>query len=196
MGSFSLVNRGNIRCDDSVMSQESIEKLYPRSPRYVLQMKDTKVLRYAPYPRGNRSFFTEIVNLSETGMAFTVPYLDTPHKNEIIMVEFTPPGGATSIACYAQVQRVQKISIIEADYFQKNCKLVAVTFTSLKEEQREQIRHVLAQKFRKINRSFKLQQVKMKFLWTLKFKKKKVAMALGFSSTAILAAYILTWLIS
>ncbi|MCC6138000.1 MAG: PilZ domain-containing protein, partial [Bdellovibrionaceae bacterium] len=113
------------------MSQDTAGKIYPRSPRYVLQMKDKKVLRYAPYPRGNRAFFTEIVNLSESGMAFTVPYLDCPHKNEIIMVEFTPPGDTKSIACYAQVKRIQKMSIIESDFFQKNCKVIAVTFTSL-----------------------------------------------------------------
>lgn len=157
------------------MSQDTASKIYPRSPRYVLQMKDKKILRYAPYPRGNRAFFTEIVNLSETGMAFTVPFLDTPHKNEIIMVEFTPPGQTESIACYAQVKRIQKISIIESDFFQKNCKLVAVTFTSLPEEQRVQIRDGLGQNFKRINRSFQLQQTKLKFLWMLKFKRKKIA---------------------
>ena len=192
MGPFSLVNHLNIRCDGTDMSQQPVDKLYPRSPRYVLQMKDTKVLRYAPYPRGHRSFFTDIVNLSETGMAFTVPYLDSPHKNEIIMVEFTPPGATTSVACYAQVQRIQNISMIEPDFFQKNCKLVAVTFTSLKPEQREQIKNVLSQKFKKINHHFRWQQMKMKFLWTLKFQQKKILkLSAVISALALLTSAIL-----
>lgn len=157
------------------MSQDTAGKIYPRSPRYVLQMKDKKILRYAPYPRGNRAFFTDIVNLSETGMAFTVPFLDTPHKNEIIMVEFTPPGQTQSIACYAMVKRIQKISIIESDFFQKNCKLVAVIFTNLPEEQRVQIREGLGDQFKKMNRNFQLQQTKLKFMWFLKFKRKQLA---------------------
>ncbi len=87
------------------MSSESSKEIYPRSPRYVLQLKDKKVLRYASYPKGHRSFFTEIINMSETGMAFTVPFLDTPNKNEIIMVEFSPPN-SSPIACYGKVLRV------------------------------------------------------------------------------------------
>lgn len=172
------------------MSQDSVGKIYPRSPRYVLQMKDKKVLRYAPYPRGNRAFFTEIVNLSETGMAFTVPFLDTPHKNEIIMIEFTPPGEAQSIACYAQVTRIQKMSIIEADYFQKNCKLVAVTFTSMPDEQRAQIRTVLTQKFKKMSRNFQVQQMKLKLRWLFKFKHKQI---LYWTAAAVLFTTALFW---
>jgi hypothetical protein len=147
--------------------------LYPRSPRYVLQLNDKKVLRYAPYPRGNRSFFTEIHNLSETGMAFTVPYLDTPNQDEIIMVEFTPPGG-TSIACFGHVKRVQNFSVIEADFFQKNCKLVAIKFVNLQEEQARAIRMALSMEFKKINLIFSRQQMKMRILWMLKFRRRQL----------------------
>ena len=93
-------------------------------------MKDKKIMRYAPYPKGHRAFFTEVVNLSETGMAFTVPFLDSPQMNETIMVEFSVPSGEP-IACYAKVQRVQKYTLIESDFFQKDCKLVAVEFQKL-----------------------------------------------------------------
>jgi hypothetical protein len=170
------------------MSQDTASKIYPRSPRYVLQMKDKKILRFAPYPRGNRAFYTEIINLSETGMAFTVPFLDTPHKNEIIMVEFTPPN-SESIACYAQVKRIQTFSIIESDFFQKNCKLVAVTFTSLPDAQRDVIKNSLEKKFKRINRNFQFQQVKLKFLWNMKFKKKKMLYAGALISVLLFSIY-------
>jgi len=171
------------------MNQQNVEKAYPRSPRYVLQLKDKKILRYAPVPRGTRSFFTEIVNLSETGMAFTVPYLDTPQKNEIIMVEFTAPN-AGPIACFAQVQRVQSYRIIEPDYFAKNCKLVAVNFTNLQPEQSTMIREGLSQEFKKKHADFHRQQMKLKMMWMWKFKRKQMMFtALGiFSGLAGIAA--------
>lgn len=158
------------------MNPQNIEKTYPRSPRYTLHLKDKKIMRFAPIPRGNRSFFTEIINLSETGLAFTVPYLDTPQKNEIIMVEFTPPN-ATPIACYAQVQRVQSYRIIESDFFEKNCKLVAVKFTNLREEQSAMIRNGLGKEFQRSRGQFYRQQLKMKFLWMWKFKRKQLLIA-------------------
>lgn len=176
------------------MSQDSAGKLYPRSPRYVLQVKDKKILRYAPFPRGNRAFFTEIINLSETGMAFTVPFLDAPHKNEIVMVEFTPPGETNSIACYAQVKRIQKISIIESDFFHKDCKVVAVQFTSLPEEQRVLIRAGLAQQFKQIHRNFQFQQTKLKIQWFLKFKRRKILYAALAALFAASALSVLFWL--
>jgi hypothetical protein len=174
------------------MNSTPIEKTYPRSPRYTLQLKDKKILRYAPVPRGNRSFFTEIVNLSETGLAFTVPYLDTPQKNEIIMVEFTPPNGA-AIACFAQVKRIQSYRIIEADFFEKNCKLVAVTFTNLQAEQSAMIRAGLGKEFRLTQGQFHRQQIKMRLLWMWKFKRTKCLIAIAAAMsllTALTAAFI------
>lgn len=156
------------------MSQQNPQAIYPRSPRYVLQLHDKKVVRFAPYPRGNRSFVTEIHNLSETGMAFTVPYLDTPNVDETIMVEFTPPGGGDSVACFGHVKRVQNYTVIEADYFQKNCKLVAVRFVNMQEPQVQAIRKALASEFKKMNVMFSRQQLKLRFLWMLKFKRKQL----------------------
>jgi type III secretory pathway component EscS len=174
------------------MSNENSQKhdspIAPRSPRYVLQLNDRKVLRYAPYPRGNRSFVTEIHNLSETGMAFTVPYLDTPHTDETIMVEFTPPGGGNSIACFALVKRVQNFTVIEDDFFQKNCKLVAVRFVNIQEEQALAIRMALAIEFKKINLVFSRQQMKMRLLWMLKFRRRELAIGAG---TTIFVATVL-----
>lgn len=170
------------------MSTENIEKVYPRSPRYHLQLNDKKILRYAPVPRGNRSFFTEILNLSETGMAFTVPYLDTPQKNEIIMVEFTPPNGAAPMACYAQVQRVQNYRIIESDFFEKNCKLVAVKFTNLQEAQSLMIRDGLSKEFKRSHSHFHRQQLKMRFLWMWRFKRSQCLLMGGLAGTTLMAA--------
>lgn len=133
-------------------------------------MKDKKIMRYAPYPKGHRSFFTEVINLSETGMAFTVPFLDSPQLNETIMVEFSVPGGEP-IACFAKVQRVQKYTLIESDFFQKDCKLVAVEFKKLPAAQHQALHKGLQLEFKKINVHFRRQQMWLKLQWHWKFKR-------------------------
>ncbi|MBY0315603.1 MAG: PilZ domain-containing protein [Bdellovibrionales bacterium] len=136
-------------------------------------MKDRKVLRYASHPKGHRSFFTEIINISETGMAFTVPYLDTPNVNEVIMVEFTPPNG-TAVACYGKVLRVQNYTIIESDFFEKNCKLIGVKFIKLHDKQAEIIRVGLAREFKKLQGKFYRKQLATKLRWTWMHKKARL----------------------
>jgi PilZ domain len=133
-------------------------------------MKDKKIMRYAPYAKGHRAFFTEVVNLSETGMAFTVPFLDSPQMNEMIMVEFTVPGGPP-IACFAKVQRVQKYTLIESDFFQKDCKLVAVQFQQVPDGQQQFLRKSLQDEFKKINTHFRRRQLSLKLQWYWKFKR-------------------------
>lgn len=173
------------------MSTQPSEKIQNRSPRYVLQMKDKKIMRYAPYPRGHRAFFTQIVNLSETGMAFTVPFLDSPQLNEIMMVEFTVPG-AEPVACFAQVQRVQKYTLIESDFFQKDCKLVAVKFTQIKPEQIKALKQSLHDEFKKMNLHFRRQQFFLKLKWYWKFKRS--LMIGGFAASA-LVTLALAWIL-
>ncbi len=170
------------------MSTQPSEKIQNRSPRYVLQVKDKKILRYAPYPRGNRTFFTEVLNLSETGMAFTVPFLDAPQMSESIMVEFSTPNNE-SFACFAKVQRVQKLTVLESDFFQKDCKLVAVKFEQLNKEQILLLRKSLSKEFKKIQKNFYRQQMWLKLAWHWKFKKAMilsgVAVTLAIFSAAL-----------
>ncbi len=141
-------------------------------------------MRYAPYPKGHRAFFTEVVNLSETGMAFTVPFLDSPQMNETIMVEFSVPSGEP-IACYAKVQRVQKYTLIESDFFQKDCKLVAVEFQKLPAAQHQSLKLCLQSEFKKMNMHFRRQQLWLKLQWHWKFKR-SLCIGLGAAATGVL----------
>lgn len=103
-------------------------------------------------------------------MAFTVPFLDSPQINETIMVEFSVPGG-NPVACFAKVQRVQKFTLIEDDFFQKDCKLVAVQFQKLPEAQQISLRRSLQEEFKQINLHFRRQQLWLKIQWHWKFKR-------------------------
>lgn len=175
------------------MSTQNSEKIQNRSARYVLQMKDKKIMRYAPYPRGHRAFFTEIINLSESGMAFTVPFLDSPQVNETIMVEFTIPDAAP-MACFAKVKRVQKYTLIESDFFHKDCKLVAVQFEKMPEDQLRTLRGSLNDEFKKMQIHFRRQQLWLKLQWYWKFKRPLMIAAVATPVAASTA--ILYWLLS
>lgn len=173
------------------MSTQTSEKIHNRSARYVLQVKDKKVMRYAPYARGHRAFFTEILNLSESGMAFTVPFLDSPQLHETIMVEFTVPGGS-SVACFAKVKRIQDYRLIEADFFQKNCKLVAVKFEKMHDEQIRHLRENLNKEFRAKQNQFLREQRWLKLQWYWRFHKPFLLASLAM--TFSLFALFIWWL--
>ncbi len=175
-------------CRIEGVSTQPSEKIHNRSPRYVLQMKDKKIMRYAPYPKGHRAFFTEVINLSESGMAFTVPFLDSPQMNETIMVEFTVPG-SDPIACFAKVQRVQNYTLIEPDFFQKDCKLVAVQFQKMPAAQQQSLRKSLTEEFKTINAHFHRQQQWLKLQWYWKFKRAQ-CIAVGAGALASLATLV------
>lgn len=140
------------------MSDNQAQKMYPRSPRYVLNTKDNRVLRYSSYPGKDRSFYTEIINLSETGMAFTTPFLECPKKDEIIMVEFGAPNGQ-KMACYGKVVRIQNHKVIAEGIAEKECKLVGLRFVNMHEGHSKMIRHGLKKEFKHIHDNMKRQQV-------------------------------------
>jgi PilZ domain len=156
-------------------------------------MKDKKIMRYAPYPRGHRAFFTEIINLSESGMAFTVPFLDSPQVNETIMVEFTIPDAAP-MACFAKVKRVQKYTLIESDFFHKDCKLVAVKFEKMPDDQLTTLRLSLNDEFKRLQTHFRRKQIWLKLQWYWKFKRTPLIAAAAIPITT--TATLLYWLLS
>lgn len=147
-------------------AERKVEELYPRAPRYVIEVGDNEVVRFAHSPRGSKTMHTRIVNLSESGMAFLVPYLTAPLEGERIKVEFTAPN-SESIACFARVIRVQVHRTYHAGREPQTFKMVAVEFQSLHPKQREMLSQGLQQQFSKKHQQFKRQQFVLKINWLL-----------------------------
>lgn len=135
-------------------SDGKVQRMEPRAPRYVLNVKDKKVLRFVKHSQKQQSFFTEILNLSETGMAFTCPILGAPSEGEAVMIEFTPPGGQT-MACHAKVMRVQNYTSQEAEVRRKQVKMVGVKFLKLEPAYRKMIRKGLQKEFRHLQSRYR-----------------------------------------
>ena len=144
--------------------QRKVEELYPRAPRYVIEIGDNEVVRFAMSPRGSKAMHTRIINLSESGMAFLCPYLTAPREGEKIKVEFTAPN-TDSIACFANVVRVQIHKTYREDQKPQTFKLVAVEFENLPSKQRQMLSSGLTQQFQKKQAEYKRKQWLLKAQW-------------------------------
>ena len=128
-------------------AQRKIEELYPRAPRYTIEVGDHQLVRFSGSPQGSRAMHTRVINISESGMAFLVPYLTAPQKGTQIKVEFNAPN-TPPIACFAQVVRVETHRLYHPEHKAQVFKLVAVEFVKLHPKQREMIASGLHQKIR------------------------------------------------
>ncbi len=146
--------------------QRNVEELYPRAPRYVIEIGDNEVVRFAMSPRGSKTMHTRIINLSESGMAFLCPYLTAPREGEKIKVEFTAPN-TDSIACFANVVRVQIHKTYREDQKPQTFKLVAVEFENLPPKQRQMLSSGLTQQFQKKQAEYQRKQLFLKAQWLI-----------------------------
>lgn len=146
---------------------ESVKKLYPRAPRYTLNVDDKRVLRFSGLPRGSKDFFTEIINISESGMAFTLPYLDNPKMGETIKIQFTPPG-SKSVACFATIKRIETQSFF--DNFGKPItkKVVGLVFTDIHPGHIQDLKSTLGSKFDELRKNYSREQRWHKLNWILR----------------------------
>ncbi len=145
-------------------AQRNVEDLYPRAPRYEIELGDHQIVRFAHMPRGSKAMHTRIINLSESGMAFLVPYLTAPQESEQIKVEFTAPN-SEPIACYAKVVRVQVHRTYHKTKQPQTFKLVAVEFLELHPKQRQMLASGLQDQMQKKYRQYMRDQAWNKFVW-------------------------------
>ncbi|MCB0379556.1 MAG: PilZ domain-containing protein [Bdellovibrionales bacterium] len=148
------------------MSAEKMDPLYPRAPRYVVQLDDNQVVRFAAFPKGSQAMHTRIINLSESGMAFLLPLLDNPKVDDVIKVEFQPPG-SQAIACFAKVVRVENHKSFDSFHSHQRFKLVAVTFLELPDKQRRMLAEALGKKFVDLRKRYRREQWMRKVQWML-----------------------------
>ncbi len=145
-------------------AQRNVEELYPRAPRYVIEVGDNEVVRFAMAPRGSKTMYTRIINLSESGMAFLVPYLTAPQMAEKIKVEFSAPN-TESIACFAKVVRVQVHRTYHSTQKPQTFKLIAVEFESLHPKQRKMLSEGLQLQLKRRYAQYRRDQIWNRFVW-------------------------------
>lgn len=155
-------------------SDRKIEDIYPRAPRYTIELGDQQIVRFAKSPKGAKAMHTRIIDLSESGMAFLTPYNAAPEVSEKIKVEFTAPN-SDPIACFANVARIQIHKTYSHDQKPQSFKMVAVEFENLHAKQRKMLADGLVAQFKKKRAQFQRQQMLLKLKWTAHLVASKIA---------------------
>ncbi len=145
-------------------AERNFEELYPRAPRYMVEVGDNDVVRFAHMPKGSKTMHTRIINISESGMAFLVPYLTAPQIDEMIKVQFTAPN-AESVACYAKVVRVQVHRTYHKTKKPQTFKMVAVEFENLHPTQRQMLSTGITEQLKKKQAEYRRDQIWTQCVW-------------------------------
>lgn len=116
-------------------------------------------MKFAPMERGKRAHTTEIVNLSRSGIAFTVTQKNSPRIGETIKIEFAVPHSDLPVAWIGRVVRLQQVRIW--GYANDEEVLVAVTFSDLPKGHEHAVSQGLSAAFRKIRKN----QRRRRFFW-------------------------------
>jgi hypothetical protein len=124
-----------------------VRKWFGRAPRYVLRPEDNQFVRFANEVRQKASGI-EILDISKTGMAFTVHREQVPRLGENIIIEFEAPGTG-QMACFARVVRLEEQAGRASWGTPKKGIIVAVHFL-LKRGQIQHLGRGLEQKFDKL----------------------------------------------
>lgn len=161
-----------------------------RAPRYVLNANDNRFMRFARESVFNRTYTTEIVNLSETGMAFVVDRSLVPDLGEQMKIEFTPPN-QEQIAWFARVVRIELPEDISGWKIQSREARVALQFENLPPAHLQAIRHGLREQFERLAFERKMQTYREIGLW-LKQNASKIAVYAAASLIVFSILYSLT----
>ncbi len=145
-------------------AERNLEDLYPRAPRYEIELGDNQIVRFAHMPKGSKAMHTRILNLSESGMAFLVPYLTAPQEGEKIKVEFSGPN-TEPMACFAKVVRVEIHRTYHKTRQPQTFKVVAIEFLNLHPKQRQMLASGVLSQLQKKHREYLRDQAWNRFVW-------------------------------
>ena len=145
---------------------QSLTKYLLRSPRYTLKPEDNSLIRVVGPNQEPWEEYTDIHNVSLTGLSFTVDSQLCPRLGEVIKLQFTVPS-SQEMACFAIVTRLEQLS--------ESTILVGIHFYKLDIAQRINLARGLTEKFQKKNPEkndefdLKLMHQKTKFKYMVLF---------------------------
>ncbi|MFN7903748.1 MAG: PilZ domain-containing protein [Pseudobdellovibrionaceae bacterium] len=145
---------------------QSLTKYLMRSPRYTLKPEDNSLVRVVGPKQEPWEEYTDIHNVSLTGLSFTVDAHLCPRLGEVIKLQFTVPS-SQEMACFAIVTRLEQIST--------DITMVGIHFYKLDIAQRINLARGLTEKFQNKNPEkenvfdLKLMHQKTKFKYMMLF---------------------------
>jgi hypothetical protein len=130
-------------------------KFVSRAPRYTLQPTDNRYMRYAAADNYGKSYTTQFVDISTTGLAFVADRENAPQISEVIKIEV--PMENTHIAWWARVVRIEEYAphkwyMNAQDFEREDQVMVAIRFEELPTGHKQQIYQNLDKKFAEIKK--------------------------------------------
>lgn len=127
----------------------ALKEQIERQPRYSLSEEDSKFFCFVTHRNKRRSYAIDFLNISSTGLVFTIEEELAPQLDEYIKMEFLLPGFG-QLACVGRIVRLEspsKRTLLEPT---KMVPLiaVAVTFEKLNQAQRKALVAGLGKKIR------------------------------------------------
>ena len=143
-------------------------KWFGRAPRYTLRPEDNQFVRFAKNSGRRKAFGTEILNISASGLAFSVHRDQLPRLGETITIEFEVPG-KDQIACFGRVVRISEAHDEHGQWksFSKSA-VVAVQFVNLPRGHKKSIDDALLERFKQINQVKRNAERKRRIRWAFK----------------------------
>ncbi len=154
---------------------QAIRKFVPRAPRYVLQPRDNRVLRYGSEKDQHTPHKTNVVDLSETGLAYLVDRECAPQIGDMIRLEFTIPHQNT-VSWWGRVTRITEYDPAPYQVAHRNEDgsaadevLIGVEFHNVDENQRLKIREGLAERLQQLDQQRRQERWQALAYWFQKY---------------------------
>ncbi len=165
-------------------SAKKLSEFIPRSVRYVIRPEDNRVIRFAKKRLRKRSYHSDIVNVSETGMLFTIDRSELLKKDELVMVQFKGPA-LGEIATYAKVVRTERFEEWNPRWGKRKKFRVAIQFEDMYDGLNFELRQGITDRISSQIREQKKERLKARRSWILK--NYKMLLGLVFVSIGFLA---------
>lgn len=168
----------------------AIQQRQARAPRYRFRPDDSRLIRCANPGQSENAFSTTTLNVSATGLAFRVERSLSPQIGEVIMIEFTVPGGE-QMACFSRVVRIEE----PREQWKKNYSdevIVAVRFGRLGSGQKERLALGIGARLAQLQRHYRWRNWYNTLSYIAEHRWQFIWITLSLVATAFIFSWVLT----
>lgn len=143
----------------------SLRQFINRAPRYILNADDNRLLRVVRDGTLHKIITSELINISETGLIFSVDRQVAPRIGEMIKVEFATTLAEEGFAWFARVMRIE---LPEEQFSWKNRSTtvrVGIRFEKLPAGHADRLRRQLNEKFEQLRNERRLRLARQSRAW-------------------------------
>ena len=184
-------------------SAKRLKEFVPRAIRYVIRPEDNRVIRHSKQKYRQRSYHSDILNVSETGLLFTIDRSELLKIGEQVLVEFQGPA-LNKVATHAKVVRTDRFEEWHPTWGKRKKYTVAIQFVDIPEGLSFEIRQGIKDKIQDQIKIKRREQKKARVSWIVSNKSETIKFALAtfgwlltlqlFFSSKVIIHYLIQWI--